>query len=322
MHGLAFLESKQWDADSGGLFWSVDKPSGDKHAYGIAFAIYAAATCYQVTHDQSALDLAKKSFLWLDEHAHDVDHGGYFEALRREGSPILSGPGNDAIGTPFGQKSMNAHIHLLEALTELYAVWPDDIVRARLSEVFDICLHMIFTEPGYLTMYFAPDWRRIEGHDSYGHDIETAYLLVEAADKLGRGDDDEVWSVSRRLVDHAMKNGFDRQCGGFYYEGTPSGGELDMEKVWWTQAEGLNALLLMHERYGAQTSVYWDAFVAEWNFIRRHQIDPVHGGWYSHVNADGSAIPGQVKSDPWTEGYHQGRALMNVTAMLRRLASQ
>jgi mannobiose 2-epimerase len=326
-HGVKFLAEKQWDRQHGGLFWSVNRggePNGSdgaaKHAYGMAFAIYAAAASFEVTHDPAALELAKKTFLWLDQHAHDADHGGYFEALSREGTPILSGNGNDSIGTRLGRKSMNTHIHLLEAFTQLHKVWPDESVRRRLREVFDVCLHKVYTDPGYLTMFFTPDWKAVQGRDSFGHDVETAFLLVDASEELEHTAGDDVWRAGRRLVDHALHYGFDRQNGGFYDEGTPNGDDLETEKIWWTQAEGLNALLLMHERFGSQTSEYWDAFVQEWDFIRRHQIDSIHGGWYSTVNADGSARQGLLKSDLWTEGYHQGRALMNVTARLRHLA--
>lgn len=329
-HGVAFLADRQWDRQHGGPYWAVDlagKPTtarGDeKHVYGIAFVIYAAATNYEVTRDEAALELAKRTFRWLDEHAHDAQHGGYFEALRADGRPIQAGGAGkvDAIGTQYGRKSMNTHIHVLEALTELYSVWRDEAVRLRTEEVLGVCLNKIYTEPGYLTLFFRPDWRRVEGPDSFGHDIETAFLVVEAAEALGRPEDEQTWSVARRLVDHALRVGYDRKHGGFYNEGTPGGGELATEKIWWVQAEGLNVLLLMHEHFGRQTLRYWDAFVRQWDFISKHQIDQTHGGWYSQVHEDGTAIPGRAKSDRWTEGYHQGRALINVTARLRRLAA-
>jgi mannobiose 2-epimerase len=92
------------------------------------------------------------------------------------------------------------------------------------------------------------------------------------------------------------------------------------EKIWWVEAEGLNALLLMHERFGKDTPRYWDAFVKQWEFIAKRQIDSTHGGWYPTLDAGGTPKPNQPKSDRWTEGYHQGRALMNVSDRLRRLA--
>ena len=84
-------------------------------------------------------------------------------------------------------------------------------------------------------------------------------------------------------------------------------------------------MLLMHELYGNGARAdrrYWDAFVKQWDFIRNYQVDAVSGGWYSSVKSDGTPPPAdQVKSDRWTESYHQGRALMNVTETLQRLAT-
>ena len=156
--------------------------------------------------------------------------------------------------------------------------------------------------------------------DSFGHDLETAYLLTEAAAELGKPDDKATWNAARHLVDHALEYGFDRDQGGFYNEATTFGRDLAKEKIWWVQAEGLNALLLMHERFGRETPRYWDAFVKQWEFISHQQIDPTHGGWYSSVRPDGTPDADRPKSNRWTEGYHQGRALLNVAAALNRLA--
>ncbi len=329
-HGAAFLAEKLWDHDHGGFYWAVDlsgktvQPFFDeKHVYGIAFGIYAAAASYQVTHDAATLELAKKAFRWLDEHAHDAKSGGYFETLAADGKPIMTAPANrssDAIGTRYGRKSMNTHIHVLEALTGLYEVWPDPAVRSRLDEVFNIARDKIYFSPGCLHMFLEPDWQPMPGVDSFGHDIEAAYLLVEAAAALGKPDDEAAWSAARHLVDHAMQFGFDNEEGGFYNEGTVDGHDLKEEKIWWVEAEGLNALLLMHERYGRQTPRYATAFIKQWDFIRRRQIDAVHGGWFASVGPNGKPAGDRQKSDRWTEGYHQGRALLNVTARLHKLA--
>jgi mannobiose 2-epimerase len=326
-HGVEALSQKMWDGGHGGFFWAVDdsgKPTGDhgpeKHAYGNGFGIYSSAASYQATHDPAALELAKKAFLWLDQHAHDNQHGGYYEALTVEGKPRLTGQGRDAIGTPYGQKSMNTHIHLLEAFTTLHEVWPDPLVNKRLREVFEIILTKVYADPGYQHMFFQPDWTPVPSPESYGHDIETGYLLTEAAEALGMKDDPKVLHAARNLIDHPLEVGFDQARGGFYDSGTVDGKDLRTEKIWWVEAEGLNALLLMHERYGKETPKYWDAFVRQWDFISRHQIDATHGGWYPTVAADGTAPQRRAKSDPWTEGYHQGRAMLNVSERLRKMA--
>jgi mannobiose 2-epimerase len=327
--GAAVLADKLWDKQRGGFYWCVDasgRPSQDgatqKHVYGISFGIYALVASYQATKNPATLDLAKQGFHWLDEHAHDNVNQGYFESVTLEGKPVTSG--SNPVGARDGQKSMNTCIHVLEALTGLYRVWPDPSVKARVQEVYEICRDKIYADRGYLTMFFTADWQRIPGQDSFGHDVEAGYLLAEAAEALGQGEDPRVWKAARNLVDHALQYGWDKQRGGLYdlgnlnADGTITGG-LHTEKIWWVEAEHLNALLMLHERFGRETPRYWDAFLKQWNFITKSQIDHVNGGWYPTVSEDGAPIS-RMKSDRWTECYHQGRAMLNVSALLRRMA--
>ena len=328
-HGLDFLANKMWDSQDGGFYWGLDDKgipvrNGEKHAYGVSFAIYALCGEYQSTHDARALELAQKAYRWLDAHAHDGKNGGYYEALTRAGQPILmptaDGP-NDEIGTRYGCKTMNTHIHLLESLSALYQIWPDAGLRKRLEETFALVRDKIAVEQvGCLNYLFLPDWTPLPDHDSFGHDVETAYLLTEASAILGRPEDARTWRLARRIVDHALDFGWDADNGGFYDSGTVYGSApTTTEKIWWVQAEGLNALLLMHARYGRESPRYWAAFNQQWDFIRRRQTDSGNGGWYPTVTREGADIPGHDKSDGWTEAYHQGRALLNVSETLRRL---
>jgi mannobiose 2-epimerase len=334
-HGLRFLRDVMWDKQMGGFYWEVaDGPGpvdsradrrGEKHAYGVSFGIYAAAACYRATHNDAALDLAKRGFRWLEQHAHDAKNGGYFEALSRDGKPILTPPtpyATDFIGTRYGFKSMNSHIHLLEALTELYEVWPDKLVKERLNETFHIVRDKVAVFPGCLNLFFTPDWRPVPDHDSFGHDVETAYLLIEAAKSLRVEDMAETWKMARLLVDHALDFGWDNEAGGFYDKGSAFNRATDTTKVWWIQAEGLNALLLLHRQYGASTPKYAEALKKQWDFIQRYQVDAKNHGWYSSVEKDGQAPSGQTKSNAWTDPYHQGRALMNCIATLKQMTGR
>jgi mannose/cellobiose epimerase-like protein (N-acyl-D-glucosamine 2-epimerase family) len=331
-HGARFLADKQWDTLNGGFWWSVDVNgkvvrADEKHIYGNAFAIYALAAAYQATGDQADLDLAQKAFRWMDSRAHDEIHGGYFEQLRTDGSHVLVGGnsirGNgDLLGAKPGQKSMNSHIHLLEALTGLLQVWPDDLVRKRTEEIYKINLTKIYADPGYLHLFFSPDWTPAVDRDSYGHDIESAFLFSEAAAALGRPDEPACWDAARKIVDHCLAVGYDPQSGSLNSEGSVDGtGQPDRSRVWWVQAESLNALLLMHQRYGAQDPRYWTAFVRQWDFIKAHQIDHKNGGWFNTLNPDNTPARSKMaKTDAWTEGYHQGRSMLNVVERLRKLA--
>ena len=328
-HGLTFLAEKIWDRQRGGFFWAVDdsgKPAGaggaEKEGYGNAFGIFAAATNYKVTHDQVALDLAEKAFRWYDQHGHDEKNGGYLE-VAPDGSKSadeLVAAGVNPIGVRTDEKSMNTSIHLLEALTALYEVWPDPTVKARLNEMFEIVRDRIYAEPGYLVQFFTANWQPRQSDDSYGHDVETAYLLTEAAAALGIPQDAKTWTEARRLVDHAMQYGLNSQHGGLYNSGGIAGGGYVAQREWWVQAEWLNALLLMHERYGHETPQYWVAFVRQWNWINQYEIDKIHGGWYPRLYNNNHPVP-FPKSNAWTDCYHQARAMLNVSARLRKLAT-
>lgn len=332
-HGLNYLRNVMWDKKDGGFFWGLDDKGNvtpnftdGKHLYGISFCLYGAAAAYHATKDKKALELAERAFRWIDEHAHDEKNGGYFEWLTREGHVVAnkaeSGKvqGVPVAGFPLGYKSMNTHIHLLESFTELYEVWKDQTLRRRLAELLSIVRDKICVEPGAMNLYFTNDWRAIPGHDSYGHDVETAYLMLEAAEVLGQKNNPRTERMAKMLVDHALAYGWDETYGGFYREGTTTGKPEDTLKEWWAQMEGLNTLLLMHEKYGRETDLYFKAFQHQWQFIRDRQIDQEFRGLYDTVERDGTPT-NTPKARMWKAAYHDGRALLNVTERLRKLAA-
>ena len=330
-HGIEFLDKTMRDQKFGGFHWILD-PAGrvdpklgdEKDVYGLAFVIYAASKVRQVTNDELALKVARDAFDWLEQHAHDAKHGGYFEALRRDGTPILSAGRYspnvrrvDGIGVPYGLKSTNAHIHVLEALTALSKVDKREIVQERLREVFHLFRDRLVAEPGALYVLLTRDWRPISTEDSFGHDVEAAYLLLESAHALGIRDDPKAWQVARLLVDHALKWGWDSENGGFYDKAKSFTAKAsDQKKVWWNAAEALNTLLLMHWKYGDRTDRYWMAFLKVWEFTENHFLDPEHGGWYAETTRTGGLIGDNGKAHQWKANYHTSRALINVSKLL------
>ena len=333
-HGVDFLANVLWDKKYGGFFWGLDDHGqitntfGDrKEMYGESFGLYGAAAAYQATHDPRALALAQNEFRWMEAYAYDNKNGGYFELLTREGNRVQAEPIDPAShrrpdgGFPAGYKSMNTHIHLLESISQLYEIWKDDTVRKRLGEMLAIVHDRICVPPGVMNQYFTNDWRPIPDHDSYGHDVETAYLMLEAEDVLGIPHDSRTERMAKMLVDHALAYGWDDKFGGFYEHGTTFGEVEDRRKEWWVEMEGLNALLLMHEKYGRQTDIYFKAFQQQWNFIKNYQVDSEFHGIYPSIGADGVALE-KNKGQNWKAAYHDGRALLNVTDRLKKLAAE
>lgn len=329
--GFRFLHDVQWDAQHGGWFWSLDRQgkqtpqwAGVKHAYGISFGIYASAAYYGLTKDPAALDLARRGYAWLEQHGHDAKYGGYFEYFREDGTPIVTDadnplpghPKTDAIGTRIGYKSMNTHIHLLEALTELYQVWPDPGLKERLTEMLGIVRDRIVAPPGAMHQFFNLDWRPVPDHDSFGHDIETGYLLIDAAEALGLNDQGRTLAVAKSLEDHALDYAWDKAHGGYFETGGTFGPVYDHHKGWWTQAEGLNGLMAMARHFPDDPRHYRELFSKQWQFIQANVIDREHGGWYP-TSLDSGGDPNAHKGSEWKAAYHDGRALMNAVDWLK-----
>jgi mannobiose 2-epimerase len=346
-HGVAFLRDKMWDPAHGGFYTLVDRQGrektagggyagGSKNAYGQAFALYALSAYYMASGDTSALNLAKKTFAWLEKHSHDPVHKGYYQALTKEGRPVLRRP-QDPSTAETGYKDQNSSIHLLEALSELYSVWPDPLVRERLQEMLVLIRDTLVTPQGYLTLFWTPDWKPVTFKDSalatikkhyhldevsFGHDIETAYLLLEAAHVLGLEHDTRTGAVAKKLTDHTIRNGFDHAAGGFYDAGYYFPGKKEITiikdtKNWWAQAEGLNTLLLMADLYPRDELNYFRLFQQEWDYINKYIIDHEHGEWYMGGIDKEPQMKTAQKGQIWKASYHQFRSLSNIVQRLR-----
>lgn len=339
-HGARFLRHRMWDAERGGFFWLVrrdgtPKPERDgrlvKQAYGEGFGIYALAAYYDVSHDTSALRFAQDAFHWLDWHAHDPVAKGYFNYMDRDGTPLRGGYAGDP------PKDQNSSIHLLEAFTELYRVWPDSLLRARLDEMLHLVRDVIVVPPGTLTLFSTADWRPVSWRDSseaarradhyyhdhvsFGHDVETAYLMLEASRALGGAQDSLTLAVGKRMLDYALRKGWDAKLGGFYeagyfYPGRPDLTIVDDTKNWWAQAEGLNTLLLFGDLYPDDPLRYHEKFLTQWAYIQRYLVDHRYGGWYQGGLDKEPARRTDLKGQIWKAMYHDGRALMNVARRL------
>src|SRR4030095_15401297 len=225
-HGFKFLRDVMWDKTYGGFYSLVDRQgnakSERKEAYGNAFGVYALSAYYHASKDTAALNLAKKAFMWLEQHSHDPIYKGYYQHLDRDGTPIQRDASVPST-SDLGYKDQNSSIHLLEALTELYGVWPDPLVKQRLEEMLYLIRDKITTSKGYLTLFFKPDWTPVSfidstedvilkhrnlDHVSFGHDVETAYLMLEASHVLGMKNDTTTMRIAKKMVDHALNNGW------------------------------------------------------------------------------------------------------------------
>lgn len=329
-HGFQFLQNEMWDDEYGGFFELVTRQGEpvqisnseiEKTLYGNAFALYSLSAYFKFSERPEVLDLAKETFQWLETHSHDPVHGGYFQPLSREGTPYTTGH----------PKDYNSGIHILEALTELYAVWPDDLVRERLEEMFYIVRDTMITDKGYLNLYFSAGWKQLSYRDSSrsvlmeniwddhvtpGHDIETAYLLLEAAHVLGIDKDEKTNQIAKKLTDHTLEIAWDQNAGGIYDMGYYFAGDdqltlIEETKNWWAQAEALNTLLIMSDLYPDDPQNYFEKFAKQWEYIQQNLIDHEHGGWYDSGLDKEPESRTHLKAQIWKGNYHTVRSLMN-----------
>lgn len=341
--GFHFLRDYMWDKKYGGFFSLVDRQGKDKSdtiapktAYGNAFAIYGLSAYYTASHNTGALTLAKQTFLWLEQHSHDPVHNGYFQHLKEDGTPVLRDDATPAT-SDIGYKDQNSSIHLLEAFTALYSVWPDTLLRKRLQELLFLIRDVITTKKGSLTLFFTPGWTPVSfqdstetfirnhknlDHVSFGHDVETAYLMLEAAHALQLKNNMATITVAKRMVDHALQNGWDKTLGGFYDEGyyfkdKPGITILKESKNWWAQAEGLNTLLLMADHFPGDQAQYYSKFKKLWQYTQAYLIDHVHGDWYEEGLDKEPERKTALKGHIWKGTYHHFRALSNCVMRLR-----
>ncbi|MEO6148506.1 MAG: AGE family epimerase/isomerase [Mucilaginibacter sp.] len=341
-HGFQFLRDVLWDKTNGGFYTFTNRQGevkkgsfAPKEAYGNSFAIYALAAYYQESGDTAGLNLAKKAFWWLEKHSHDPVYKGYYQHMELDGTVIKRTADFPSVSDK-GYKDQNTSIHLLEAYTELYTVWPDKLLRERLSELLFLVRDKITTPRGNLQLFFQSDWtpvstrdssdqsilkHRYLDHVSFGHDVETAYLMLEASHVLGIHNDTTTLRIAKKMVDHALKNGWDSKVGGFYDEGyyykdKPGITIIKDGKNWWAQAEGLNALLMMSDRFPKDSLQYYAKFKQLWAYTQTYLIDHENGDWYQGGIDKEPDFKMALKGQIWKGTYHNFRALMNCILML------
>lgn len=318
-HAFSWFDRHFVDPDWGGVFWMVDpegRPVDDrKHAYAQSFAIYGLAEYFRATGDERSLRRAVEIFTLLEDHARDRRHGGYLEAFSRAWERLedqrLSEKDADVA------KTMNTHLHLLEAFTGLYGVWQDRWVGARLRELVEVFMaHIVDAETGHVRLYFDEDWTPRSLVRSYGHDIETSWLLLEAADALGdKVLRERALRVALRLADVVLAEGVDAD-GGVFNESLPDG-RLDDDKHWWPQAEAVVGFVNAWQESG--TERYLRAAAEAWRFTERRILDPVGGEWFWRVDRQGRVYEGEDKLGPWKCPYHNVRACMEIMVRADRV---
>lgn len=299
------------DKEFRGAFWELN-PDGTiydptKRTYGEAFTIYGLAEYNDIFKDETVLQQAINVYERLENYAYDNRNEGYYEALTRDWKFSRQTQVSDINPYKAVVKTMNTHLHVLEAYTTLYKIWPNLGLKDRLYQLVEIMINKIINHnTWHFNLFFDEQWNSIDSVVSYGHDIEGSWLLWEAAEAL---DDDKlkarVEPISVNMAEAVFKEGW-HENGGIVNE-VSSEGIIDSHRVWWVQAEAVvgffNAWQLTKE------PKYLDAAKRVWVFINRELIDHTNGGWFPFALSDEKKVN---RIDGWTCPYHNVRMCLEI----------
>ena len=310
-----FLRNSFLDRDLGGLYWSVSSDGRvsdpTKHTYGQAFAIYGLAAYFEVTGDPEARSLAFELFDIIEGKMRDPD--GYLESFDRNFNPEI----NDKLSENgvIADRTMNTLLHVMEAYTELYRVTGDKRVGDALKQCLKIHIEHIWDEETERQKVFMDkDYNSIIDLYSYGHDMETSWLLDRTLEIL---DDPQITSgygdITHRMLKHVWHDAYDgslaNEC---------ENGVIDHRRVWWVQAETVIGFVNEYMKTGDEAAL--NNAVRTWEFIDKNIVMKTYPfEWYSEVDHSGNPDTMLPVADEWKCPYHNGRMCMEIIRRGARL---
>jgi mannobiose 2-epimerase len=321
-HAYTFMRDKCMDREYGGIFWSVTydgKPlDTTKHTYNQAFAIYALSSYYEAAGDEEALKLAYELYHVIETKCRDEE--GYLEAFTRDFKPASNEKLSEN-GVMAG-RTMNTLLHVFEAYTELYRVTADEEVKGRLYDILNLFADKMYNpKKKRQEVFFDMDYNTLIDLHSYGHDIETSWLIDRGIEIIGMQEKrqgitdgvykklyDKLTPITKALAGHVYEEAFN----GNSLANECERGVVNTTRVWWVQAETVIGFLNAYEKNPAADE-YRDAALSEWEFIQSCQIDRRPGSeWFWATNEDGTPQEGRPIVEPWKCPYHNGRMCMEV----------
>ncbi|GAB1462978.1 AGE family epimerase/isomerase [Pedobacter sp.] len=308
------------DKEAGGFYWSLSiegKPlDTKKQVYGQAFAIYALTEYYKIAKIEAALTLAAATYQLLEKHSYDSANGGYIEAHTKDWSPLedlrLSEKDQN------DKKSMNTHLHVIEAYANLYLVWPSDDLKTAIKNLLaNFKNHIVHPQTAHLQLFFDMDWKVKSTLISFGHDIEAAWLLLEAAEIINDKEEIQDFKILALKMADAATKGI-AEIGGLVYEFDPEKQHWINEFHWWPQAEAMVGFFNAWQIAGNEN--YLAATLKIWDFTKKHIKNHQNGEWFWGVDESLLPMPNEDKAGFWKCPYHNGRACIELIKRINSTA--
>jgi mannobiose 2-epimerase len=311
------------DKEYGGVFWDLKADgtiaNAQKQSYVNACGIYGLSEHFRATGNIESLQGAISIYQAMIKHAYDPVNDGFIENFERDWKL----PAN--LQFP---KTMKNNLHVLEGLTNLYRVWHDPELRNHLRKQIDVMSNKILDQnTWHERLYLTMDWNARMRIDSYGHDIEFSWLLVEAAEVLG---DENIIADTKRIAvnisDIQLKEGTAPEGyikGEKFYGDRPGfGGQRNSQNAvrlehveWWPQAEAVVGYVNAWQISGDKK--FLDAAVKAWDWIKKYVIDYEYGEWYGNIHVDGTPVKTSQKASMWRCPYHNSRMGFEIMSRIQ-----
>lgn len=305
------------DRVNGGVYWTVDakgKPlDTKKQFYALSFAVYGLSEFAKCSGNENAREQAISLYKTIVDKSYDRQYGGYIEALSMDWKEQQDLRLSDKDANE--KKSMNTHLHILEGFANLYTIWPDAELKKRIEELISIFLdHIVDKNNHHLILFFDEKWTPRSDIFSYGHDIEAAWLIQEAAEIIS---DEALIKKSKVLalqLANATLEGLDTD-GGLWYEYERDKKHLIQEKHWWPQAEAMIGFYNAWQITGDEN--YLEKSIASWQFVKEHILDKNNGEWFWGVKVH-YEVMGEDKAGLWKCPYHNSRACIELIKRINK----
>lgn len=309
------------DEEFGGAYWSLNSDGrvydGRKQIYGIAFCIYGLAAYYKITNEKKALEIAIRFYEVIENYSFDEIKNGYREAYTRNWQPIDDLRLSDKDSNE--AKTMNTHLHIVEAYANLYSVWNDEKLKKQIINLLNLFdTYFINKNNHHYNLFFDNDWNLKSTLQSYGHDIEAAWLLQQCAEIIGEENAIQTFRKLALPVTEATISMIDKD-GGMWYEFEAASNEMIYEKHSWPQAEAMIGFL---NAYQVSGEARWLSLsLKSWHFIKQTIINKDNGEWYWGVTKNNNIME-KEKAGFWKCPYHSGRACLEIIDRVEELLSK